>query len=180
VRLRAGALALLLVLTACAGEGASPAGDVAPLTPRQASLLAETLHRHAEAGGARFTLVALDEATGTTLTLDGVIDWASIQGRASVGGYADADGPVTEIAWTRDAVAELRPTPLELLALTGRKQDKRQAQWLRRYGWVFAVTAQGKVRVTRDYYRRRMCGELSEPRAAALPEPNFAHLGQKA
>jgi hypothetical protein len=119
VRLRVGALALILVLAACAGDSATSGTDVAPLTPRQASLLAETLHRNTEAQGARFTLVALDTASGATLTLDGIVDWAGMQGRANVSGYTDVDGPVVEIAWTRDAVAELRPTQIELLASRG-------------------------------------------------------------
>jgi hypothetical protein len=109
---------LVVLLAACAGPDA-PSGAVTQLTPRQASLLAETLHRNHEATGATFTLVALDAASGATLTLEGTIDWQGTQGRASVDGYTDGDGPVDEIAWTRDAVAELRPTQIELLASRG-------------------------------------------------------------
>jgi hypothetical protein len=126
---------LAVLLAACAGADGSAgsvgergdarggasgdAGGVEPLTPRQASLLAETLHRNHEATGAAFSLVALDAASGATLTLEGVVDWRGTQGRARVDGYVDADGPVVEIAWTRDAVAELRPTQIELLASRG-------------------------------------------------------------
>jgi len=122
---------LVILLAACASAGGSAgpggarggasggAGGVAPLTPRQASLLAETLHRNHEATGAVFSLVALDATSGATLTLEGVVDWRGTQGRARVNGYTDADGPVVEISWTRDAVAELRPTQTELLASRG-------------------------------------------------------------
>jgi hypothetical protein len=95
------------------GAGGS---SVTPLTPRQASALADALHRNHEAQGASFRLVSQDSASGTTVTLEGIVDWNRTHGRATVHGYADADGPVTEIAWASDAVAELRPAQDGLLA----------------------------------------------------------------
>jgi hypothetical protein len=113
---------LLTGLTACAPDGAGPeveAQSPAALSPPQASLLAEALFRNHEATGATFSLVALAQGSGATLTLEGIVDWSGLQGRAHVGGYVDEAGPVDEIAWTHDAVAELRPAQLEILASRG-------------------------------------------------------------
>jgi hypothetical protein len=113
---------LLLGLAACTPDGAGPAVEVRPpaaLSPSDASLLAEALFRNHEATGAKFSLVALDPGSGATLTLEGIIDWSGLQGRARVGGYGDEAGSVDEIAWTHDAVAELRPAQVEILASRG-------------------------------------------------------------
>jgi hypothetical protein len=121
------ALVLLVVgllAGACAGGSEeSSSTDVTPLTPQQAVRLAEVLHRNHEAGGARFQLVARDGTSGTTITLDGVVDWRSLHGRAAVTGYSDVDGEVTEVAWTADAVAERRPSQLAVLAERGETPD---------------------------------------------------------
>jgi hypothetical protein len=85
--------------------------------------MAQTLHQNHEGGGATFRISALDETTGATITLDGVVDWTRIQGRANVSGYSDEQGPVTEIAWTSDAVAELRPELAVALAARGDAPD---------------------------------------------------------
>ena len=61
--------------------------------------------------------------TGETITLEGLIDWSAIRGRAFVQGYSDDRGPVSEIAWTADAVAELRPNAAEALAVRGDLPD---------------------------------------------------------
>jgi len=113
---------LLIGLAACAPDDAGPAVDVQPpaaLSPPQASLLAEALFRNHEATGATFSLVSLDQGSGATLTLEGIIDWSGLRGRARVGGYADEAGVVDEIAWTHDAIAELRPAQIEILASRG-------------------------------------------------------------
>jgi hypothetical protein len=100
---------LAVAVASCAG-GPTTAPEVAqPLTPPQAIRLAQALHQNHEAGGATFRLVASDEATGGTITLEGAVDWTRSQGRATVQGHADELGTVVEIAWTADAVAELRP-----------------------------------------------------------------------
>jgi hypothetical protein len=113
-----------LLASACGGGSEESSGtDVTPLTPQQAVRLAEVLYRNHEAGGARFQLVARDGTSGATITLDGVIDWSSLRGRAAVTGYRDVDGEVTEVAWTADAVAELRPSQLAVLAERGETPD---------------------------------------------------------
>lgn len=113
---------LLIGLASCASDGARPAVEAqsaTALSPSQASLLAEALFRNHEATGATFSLVALDQGSEATLTLEGIIDWGGLQGRARVGGYVDEVGAVDEIAWTHDALAELRPAQLGLLASRG-------------------------------------------------------------
>jgi hypothetical protein len=106
-----------------AGSSAGGAQGEVALTPPQASRLAEVLYRNHELGGARFELIARDEVSGATITLSGVIDWSRLTGRAAVGGYRDADGEVTELAWTADAVAERRPSQLAVLAERGEGPD---------------------------------------------------------
>jgi hypothetical protein len=94
------------------GCSTSPAGDVlsgeSPLSLEQASLLAETLHRNREAGGASFVVTARDTSTGATVMLDGQVDWTMGQGVAGAAGLRDASGPILAVAWTREAVAEQR------------------------------------------------------------------------
>jgi hypothetical protein len=107
IDMRLSVVLLALILVSCRPD-APAAPSVAPLTPQQASLLAGTLHRNHEATGATFTLVTRDAVTGGTVTLEGIVDWDRTEGRAAVHGYLDADGAVTEVAWTRDRVAELR------------------------------------------------------------------------
>ena len=114
VALGLGTVLVLFAMTRGDDGAAVPA--VTPLTPRQASALADALHRNHEAQGATFRLVSQNSASGGTVTLEGVVDWSQTRGRAIVHGYADADGPVTEIAWSSDAVAELRPSQDGLLA----------------------------------------------------------------
>jgi hypothetical protein len=104
-----GALVVIGALVAGCAAGEPGPSAPAPLDPRQASVLAETLHRNHEVGGATFRLAARDGITGGTISLDGVVDWNSIAGRATVTGYEDEFGPVTEVAWNQGAVAELRP-----------------------------------------------------------------------
>jgi hypothetical protein len=117
-------LVIGLLASACGGGSEESSGtDVTPLTPQQAVRLAEVLHRNHEAGGARFQLVARDGTSGATITLDGVIDWGSLRGRAAVTGYQDVDGEVTEVAWIADAVAERRPSQLAVLAERGETPD---------------------------------------------------------
>lgn len=124
------ALACTLLLAGCTSgdtsadtSGPVPDAAVAPLTPPQASRLAEALYRNHELGGASFAMVARDAASGATITLTGVIDWDRLGGRALVTGYEDADGEVTEVAWTSDAVAERRPSQLAVLAERGELPD---------------------------------------------------------
>lgn len=100
---------MIIAATSCAGDPPSASEVAHPLTPPQAIRLAQAMHQNHEAGGATFRLVARDEAAGATITLEGVVDWTRTRGRATVHGHADERGPVVEVAWTADAVAELRP-----------------------------------------------------------------------
>jgi hypothetical protein len=115
------ALALTAALVVLiAGCSTSPTEDAplvdTPLTLEQASLLAETLHRNHEAGGASFTVTARDTTTGATVVLDGQVDWRTGHGLADAVGLRDEAGEVLAVAWTRDAVAEQRVAgePFEL------------------------------------------------------------------
>lgn len=62
----------------------------------------------------------------------------------------------------------------ELADLTGRPQKSRQVEWLRRFGWRFAVRSDGRPRVARAYFDKRMAGAAETPDPAF--EPDFAPL----
>jgi hypothetical protein len=125
----AGVVAVAALLAGCGGSPDAVETGPSPLTLDQASLLAEALHRNREAGGATFVLTALDPRTGTTVVLDGVVDWTQGHGVATVSGLRDTDGEVTGVAWTREGVAELRPDRIEELARLG--LDPLATHWLR-------------------------------------------------
>jgi len=117
-------LAFLVISTvACAGDEEAIAATLQPLTPPQAMRMAQTLHQNHEAGGATFRIAARDVTTGETISLEGVVDWSTLRGRASVQGYSDERGQVIEIAWTKDAVAELRPALAAALTARGEPPD---------------------------------------------------------
>jgi hypothetical protein len=122
-------LAAMLTSACGVGEEDGPGLAVTPLTPIQASLLAQVLHRNTEEGGAAFALAARDATSGGTITLEGQVDWTRGRGRASVAGYGDADGAVVEVAWVRDAVAERRPD--QAAALAARGEDPNATFFLR-------------------------------------------------
>jgi len=108
--LAAGALAAVtLVLAGCSAPATQDrAGGAAPLTLEQASLLADTLHRNREAGGATFVVTARDASAGTTVVLEGQVDWTTGHGVADATGLGDTQGQVIALAWTREAVAVQR------------------------------------------------------------------------
>jgi hypothetical protein len=116
--------AAALLAAGCSADDQAPADPSAtPLTVEQSVLLAETLVRNAEAGGASFVAVSQDRTTGRTLSLEGEVDWTRLEGRATLDGYSDGFGPVTEVAWSRDGVAERRPDQAELLEDRGEDPD---------------------------------------------------------
>lgn len=125
---RAVVLASIVIVIAGCGTVRTPGdagaqGTARPLTVEQSVLLAETLVRNSEAGGASFVAISDDRATGRTLSLEGEIDWTRLEGRATLDGYADGFGSVTEIAWSRVGVAERRPDQRELLDERGETPD---------------------------------------------------------
>lgn len=54
-------------------------------------------------------------------------------------------------------------TAAEIRELTGRKQQKRQAEWLRLNGWRFVLDADGRPKIMREYYERRSSGQEEPP-----------------
>lgn len=65
-------------------------------------------------------------------------------------------------------------TKTELQDLTGLKQPKRMAEWLRNRGWVFEPASRrgGVPKVDRTYYLARMSGERPAPRRTG-PQLDF-------
>jgi hypothetical protein len=47
-------------------------------------------------------------------------------------------------------------TKQDLADLTGRRQPAAQIRWLRTYGWVFEIGADGMPKVANAYFDRRM------------------------
>ena len=68
-------------------------------------------------------------------------------------------------------------TDAELFELTGRRQPKRQAVWLARNGWRFAVTDHGKPRIARAYWAKRLADDTTA--GPVRVEPDFAVLGNR-
>ncbi len=68
-------------------------------------------------------------------------------------------------------------TANELRELTGRVRPKAQVAWLRRYRWRLALDADGRPKVARAYYERRMVLEEA-PKSAARPD--FAAINTRA
>lgn len=66
-------------------------------------------------------------------------------------------------------------SPEELRQLTGGAIRRRQIEWLRRERWRFVLDLEGRPRVDRRYYERRMLmAEQQEP--VERVRPNFAPL----
>lgn len=61
-------------------------------------------------------------------------------------------------------------TAAELFDLTGRVRPGAQVAWLRRNRWRFALDSDGRPRVYRAYYDRRMLGEQAQEPG---PRPDF-------
>lgn len=102
----------VLFLSACGGGKQS---TERALTSEEASILAEVLFRNYEAQGASFYLAAQAGDGGGTITVEGIIDWKNHQGAARVFGGSQPY-PVEEVWWSRDFVAERRPTFDEVMA----------------------------------------------------------------
>jgi hypothetical protein len=75
--------------------------------------------------------------------------------------------------------ASLFLTPDELAELTGRTASASQRKWLEANGYRFAVNANNRPVVARDYLLTRLGVTVAagvELSAAATPRPNFAAL----
>lgn len=116
-------IAALLAAGRSADDETPADPSATPLPIEQSVLLAETLVRNAAAGGASFVAVSQDRATDRKLSLEGAADWTRLWSRATLDGYGDGFGPVTEVAWSRDGVAERRPDQAELLEDRGEGPD---------------------------------------------------------
>ena len=58
----------------------------------------------------------------------------------------------------------LNLTPEQVADLTGRKQPKRQMEWLAANGWRFFVGGDGLPKVDREYYREMVGVRRERPR----------------
>ena len=73
-------------------------------------------------------------------------------------------------------------SPAELIDLTGRKLQAGQRKWLKDAGYAFALNANGRPIVARDYALARLgvaTAATSETQRAAAPRPNFAALAAR-
>jgi hypothetical protein len=109
-------LLVVLMLGACGGEAALPASR--GLTTEEASRLAEIRFDNYGARGADFSATAAFIALGESLTLTGSVDWQTHSGTATVSA-SGRDAGVERIVWFSDAVLEVRPGLLTILASTG-------------------------------------------------------------
>lgn len=108
------ALALVTVCSVVACGGEEQRSERA-LTSEEASILAEVLFRNYESKGATFSLAAQAGGAGGTIALEGAIDWENHQGAARVLGGSQPH-PVNAVWWSRDFVAERRPSFDEVVA----------------------------------------------------------------
>ena len=69
-------------------------------------------------------------------------------------------------------------TANELRELTGRVRPTAQIAWLRRYRWRLALDADGRPKVARAYYERRMVTDEEAPKSEARPD--FAAISTRA
>jgi hypothetical protein len=61
-------------------------------------------------------------------------------------------------------------SPEQLANLTGRKQPKRQIEWLSANGWKFFVGGDGLPKVDREYYREMVGVKVQKKRSAVRTE----------
>ena len=75
--------------------------------------------------------------------------------------------------------ASLFLTPGELTELTGRTSSAGQKKWLEANGYRFAVNANNRPIVAREYLLTRLgvaAASVADTTAAGAPRPNFAAL----
>lgn len=117
---RAGAVAAALLvagLAACGGGDSGDAERAGSLGDDDAAVLSQVLSRNYEGKGASFAATLLVRP-GTTLTLQGEVDWVGHRGRADVRWDGnDAPGRPVEVAWAGSTVVErLEGLPAALAA----------------------------------------------------------------
>lgn len=108
IRLRRAAAVLATALTAaaCASGGGADDARAQALGDDDAAVLSQVLSRNYEGKGATFA-ASLLVRPGTTLTLQGEVDWVGHRGRADVRWDGnDAPGRPVEVAWANDTVVE--------------------------------------------------------------------------
>ncbi len=101
--------------TACAGD--STGSSERALTTREAALLAEVLVKNYRSAGAVFTVATLDRPGGSTVRLEGRLDWANHLGEATVA--VDVGSAPSVVGWRRDVVLERWPDADEVLTGMG-------------------------------------------------------------
>lgn len=108
------ALAVLSVSTllACTSTDSETMSE-RPLTTREAALLAEVLVRNHRAGGAVFSVTTLDRPGGSTVRLEGRLDWKNHIGEANL--TVELGNAPVAIGWRRDVVLERWPQADEVL-----------------------------------------------------------------
>jgi len=55
-------------------------------------------------------------------------------------------------------------TRAEIEELTGYKRGKDQCAWLTDHGWVFEIDAHGRPKISVEYCRIRMGGQIEAPK----------------
>lgn len=98
-------------LTACTDD--STKSSERALTTHEAALLAEVLVKNYRSGGAFFSVATLDRPGGSTVRLEGRLDWVNHLGEATVS--VDVGSAPSVVGWRRDVVLERWPDADEVL-----------------------------------------------------------------
>lgn len=129
----------VMALVGC-GEDQDESSTERPLTTREASMLSEVLVKNLESGGAVFSVATLDRPGGSTVRLEGRLDWVNHLGEASV--VVEHGNAPGVIGWRRDAVLERWPDADEVLRAMGTPPAPvivRQPDIARRLDQIIAV-----------------------------------------
>ncbi len=118
-RLPALVVAVACAVTACGGGDDSASDGERPVDDGEAARLAETLFANLESGSADFELNAR-LPDGSTIAIDGTVDWAAHEGRGTVTATGLPEAPIVEVAWTQSVVLERIPELTDLAGELGR------------------------------------------------------------
>lgn len=116
---------LPLVLLACGGGDAAPKEK--PLNDEQLVLMSTVFNNNYIDKGAEFELTTVTAPGGTTITMNGQVDFVHLEGYATVTGGA-VPHPVTHVLWGKDVVLERRPSAAGIL----QKQAGRRIEFVAR------------------------------------------------